>query len=160
MSIRKMSSSANQPVWVGSSRSWSSGRTYMNARPADASRYLTVPDVSRSTPSCSDVERDRTGCLIAVREAERAPLVGEARDLGDVEAVPGAVRDRGAADERRALVDRLGEALERDAAVVVRTHVHDLGAAELLRMGDLADGRELELGDHDPGSAAPRAGAR
>ena len=101
----------------------------------------------------SDVERDRTRCLIAVRETERPSLVRDARDFGNVEAIPGAVRDRGAADERRPLVDGLGEALERDPAVRVGSHVHDLGAPELLRMRDLTHGRELELGDHDPGSS-------
>jgi hypothetical protein len=80
--------------------------------------------------------------------------VREARDLGDVEPVARAVRDGRAADERRALVDRLREALERDAAVGLGPHVHDLGAAELLRVRNLADRRELELRDHDPVPAA------
>ena len=39
-------------------------------------------------------------------------------------------------------------------AVRLGTDVHDLGAAQLLRVGDLADGRELVLADHDPGAAA------
>ncbi len=75
------------PSASGSRRSWRSRRTNMNARPADASRYFTVPAVSRSTPSARDVEWDRARGLVAVREAERAPLAGEARDLRDVEAV-------------------------------------------------------------------------
>ena len=132
----------------------------MKASPDDASRYLTVPDGEQVDAQRRDVERDRTGRLVAVRETERAPLVRDACDLGDVEPVARAVRDRGAADERRALVDGLGEALERDAALGVGAHMDDLCSAELLRMGDLTHGRELELGDHDPGSLPPRAGAR
>ena len=119
-----------------------------------------MPAVSRSTPSVADVERDRAGRLVAVRETERALLVREARDLGDVEPVARAVRDRGAADERRPLVDRLGEALERDAAVGIRAHVDDLCSPELLRMRDLTDRRELELRDHDAIPSQARAGAR
>ena len=51
------------------------------------------------------------------------------RDRGDVVAMPGAVRDRRAADERRPLVDRLGEAVGVDRPVRPGPYVHDLGAA-------------------------------
>ena len=80
--------------------------------------------------------------------------VGDLGDRRHVVAVAGAVRDRRAADEGRALVDRLGEALGRDRPVGVGTNVHHLRAAELLRVGDLADGRELVLADHDAVAAA------
>ena len=56
-----------------------------------------------------DVERDRAGRLVAVGEAERAALVREPRDLGDVEPVTRSERDRRTADERRPLVDRLAK---------------------------------------------------
>ncbi len=98
---------------------------------------------------CADVERDRTGRLVAVRETERPVLVREAGDLGDVEPIARAVRDRRAADERRSLVDRLREALERDSTLRVGAHVDDLRSAQLLRVRDLTDRRELELRDHD-----------
>ena len=68
----------------------------------------------------------------------------------DVVAVARAVREGRAADERRPLVDGLGEALGRDRAVGIRPDVDHLRPAELLCMGDLADRRELVLGDHDP----------
>jgi hypothetical protein len=63
--------------------------------------------------------------------------------------MPCAVGDGRAADERGALVDSLGEPLRRDRAVLLGCDVHDLGAAELLRVRDLPDGRELVLADHD-----------
>ena len=47
-------------------------------------------------------------------------------------------------DERRPLVDGRGERLR------VGLDVHHLRAAQLLRVRDLADGRELVLGDDDP----------
>ena len=61
-----------------------------------------------------------------------------------------AERDRRAADERRPLVDRLGEAIERDAAVCLGPDVDDLRAAQLLRVCDLPDGRKLVVADDDP----------
>ena len=53
----------------------------------------------------------------------------------------------------------LREALGRDRTVLARTHVDDLCAAQLLRVGDLADRRELVLADHDPVPLAARAAA-
>ena len=100
------------------------------------------------------VDLDRPGRLVAVGEDERSVRVGDLGDRGDVVAVARAIRDRRAADESGALVDRLGEALGRNRAVGVGPHVHHLGAAQLLRMGDLADRRELVLADHDPVAAA------
>ena len=73
-------------------------------------------------------------------------------DLGDRAHVVAMARAEGhgrAADERSPFVDRLGEALERNAPVHLGPDVNDLGAAELLRMRDLADGGELVLADHD-----------
>ena len=70
-------------------------------------------------------------------------------DRGDVVAVPCPVGDRRAADECCALVDRSRELLRRNRAVSVGAHMDDLGATELLRVGDLADSRELVLADHN-----------
>ena len=98
----------------------------------------------------SDVELERTDRLVAVREEGRSRGVRELGDRRDVVAVARAERHGRAADERRPLVDRVGEALERDAAVVLRPDVDDLGAAKLLRVRDLTDRRELVLADDDP----------
>ena len=100
------------------------------------------------------IDLDRPRRLVAVGEHERAACMRDLGDRRDVVAVAGAIRDGRAADERRALVDRLGEALGRDRAVGVGTHVHHLGAAELLRVSDLTDRRELVLADHDAVAAA------
>ena len=74
------------------------------------------------------------------------------RELGDRGHVVAMTRPEGhrsAADERRPFVDCICEALERNAPVRLGPDVNDLGAAELLRMRDLADGGELVLADHD-----------
>ena len=149
-----MSSSANQPVWVGISPSSTARRTQRNPRPAEASRYLTVPPVTKSAPSVSDVDLDRAGGLVAVGEDQSAVGVCGLGDRRDVVAVTSPIGDRRAADERRALVDRLGELLRRDRAVGLGAHVDDFGSAQLLRVGDLADRRELVVADHDPRPAA------
>ena len=54
------------------------------------------------------------------------------------------------------LVDRLVEPLERDLRAVGGHDVH-LGAAQLLRVPDLADRRELEVADHDLAAASPKS---
>ena len=72
MDIAKMSSSANQPVCVGSSCERSDSRSHMNASPAEPSRYFTVPPVTKSTPSVRDVQLERADRLVAVGEHERA----------------------------------------------------------------------------------------
>ena len=75
------------------------------------------------------------------------------RDLGDrahVVAMARPERHGRAAHERRPLVDGVGKALQRDAAVGLGPNVDDLGAAQLLGVRDLAHGRELVLADHDP----------
>ena len=97
----------------------------------------------------ANVELDRAERLVAVGEHDRAVGVRELGDRGDVVPVTRSKRDRRAADERSPLVDRLGKALERDAPVRLWSYVDDLGAAQLLRMRDLADGRELVLADDD-----------
>ena len=155
MSIRKMSSSANQPVCVGSSRSITPARTQRKPRPADASRYFTVPPVTKSAPSVPHVELDRARRLVAVREHERSTGVGDLGDRGDVVPVARSVRDRRAADERRPLVDGLRKALDGDRAVRLGPHVDDLGAPQLLCVSDLADRGELVLADDD--AVAPAA---
>ena len=144
-----MSSSANQPVWLGSSVGSSSRAHVEEAEPGRAEQVLDRAAGDEVDAERVRVEVDRADRLVRVGEAERARLVRDPRDLGDVVAVAGAVRDGRAADERRPLVDRLGEALGRDRAVGLGRDVDDLGAAQLLRMRDLADGRELVLADHD-----------
>ena len=57
------------------------------------------------------VELDRAAGLVAVGKHERARGVRDLGDRGDVVPMPRAVRERRAADERRALVDRLREPL-------------------------------------------------
>ena len=53
MSIRKMSSSANQPG-LGRDQPLVELAPHVHEREAaDASRYFTVPAVSKSTPSCA-----------------------------------------------------------------------------------------------------------
>ena len=62
----------------------------------------------------------------------------------DARAVPVAdVRDR---DDARVVVDLALEALERDRPVRVGLDVDDARAAQLLRVPDLADRRELPVG--------------
>jgi hypothetical protein len=100
------------------------------------------------------VELERTDRLVAVREHDRSGRVTEVRDRRHVVAVAGAERESGAADESRPRVDRRCEALDRDAAVGLRSDVHDLRAPQLLCVRDLADGRELVLADDDPVSVS------
>ena len=105
-------------------------------------------------PERAHVQLDRAARLVAVGQDERARLVRRLRDRRDVVAVARAVRERRAADERRALVDSRGKLLRRDRPVLPRPYVDDLRTAQLLRVGDLADRRELVLADHDPVSLA------
>ena len=149
MDIAKMSSSANQPVCVGRSVRRRDSRIHMKPRPAEPSRYLTVPPVIDVRAERADVELERADGLVAVRQEERA---GRVRELGHRRHVVPVTRPEGhgrAADERGPLVDLGGEALERDAPVVLGADVDDLGAAELLRVRDLPDRRELVLADDD-----------
>ena len=145
-----MSSSANQPVWVGTSARRTSRAHPHEAEPRRPEQVLhgaTRDDVGAER---CDVQLDRTARLVAVGQHDRPCLVGRLGDRGDVVAMARAVGERRAADERRPLVDRRGEALGRDRAVVVRLHVDDLRAAQLLGVGDLPDRGELVLADHDP----------
>ena len=106
------------------------------------------------------VDRQRADRLVRVDQDERAALVREPRDRLDVVAAAVAeadVRDR---DERRLLVDRLLEALERDRPVRLGGHVLDPHAAPLLRVPDLADRRELEVADDDLVAARRRSAGR
>ena len=138
------------PSGSAASRSCSSA-PYVHER--EPGRGEQVLDRARCQQVDAERTRRRAGSLRppgSCRRGKRALLVREAGDLGDVEPVAGAVRDRGAADERRALVDRLGEALERDAAVGSGRTWTTSAPRELLRVGDLTDRRELELGDDDP----------
>ena len=135
-----------------------SSRIHMKPRPAEPSRYLTVPPVTTSAPSVRHVELERADGLVAVREQERAGRVRELGDRGHVVPVARAEGDGRAADERGPLVDLLGKPLERDAPVASGTDVDDLGAAQLLRVRDLPDRRELVLADRRCGSA--RRGGR
>ena len=155
MSIRKMSSSANQPVCVGRRLSASSTTAVEKAEPGRGEQVLHGPGGEEVDAESPRVERDRACRLVGVREHERSALVGDPRDLGDVEASPGPVGDDGAADERRALVDRLLEALERNRPVVAGRTCTTSAPRELLRVRDLPHSRKLELGDHDPAPPAP-----
>ena len=155
-----MSSSANQPVCVGSQAGKHLAPHPEEAEPRRGEQVLDRAAGDEVGAERAHVDLDRPRCLVAVGEHERAVRVRHLGDRGHVVAVPRAVRDRRAADERRALVDRLGEALGRDRPVGVGAHVHDLGAAELLGVGDLADRRELVLADHDAVAAAALEGER
>ena len=95
------------------------------------------------------VERQRADPLVAVDEHQRAVLTGEPVDRFDVVHRARPVRDERRADERGPLVDRGGVGLR------VGLDVDDLGAAQLLGVGDLADRRELVRRDHDPVPLAP-----
>ena len=97
-----------------------------------------------TSPAAAACDRDRADSLVAVHEHQRAAAPRERVDRLDVVDGARAVGDEGRADERRPLVDRLlvRLGLGRD--------LDDLGAAELLRVRDLADRRELVLRDHDP----------
>ena len=150
MSIWKMSSSANQPVWVGISPASTSPRTQRKPRPARCEQVLDRSAGDEVGAERTNVELDRADGLVAVGEHERAVRVGGLGDRGDVVPVACPVGDRRAADERRALVDRCCELLGRDRAVGLGPHVHDLRPAQLLRVGDLADRRKLVVADHDP----------
>ena len=144
-----MSSSANQPVCIGSRDARSCSAQPHEAEPGGAEQVLhraARHDIGTERPH---VELEGAECLVAVGEDDRAVLVAELRDRRHVVAMPRPERDGGAANERRPLVDRLGEALERDAAVRFRTDVDDLGTPQLLRVRDLANRGELVLTDDD-----------
>ena len=114
MSIWKMSSSANHPVWVGSSRVEQLPPHVEEAEPRGREQVLHRPTRDEVDAERTDVQVDGADGLVAVGEAQRAVLVRDPRDLGDVLAVTRPVRDRRAAHERRPLVDRLGEPLDGD----------------------------------------------
>ena len=158
MSIWKMSSSANQPVWVGRQSREHLTTDPEEAEPGAREQVLDRPARDEVGAERANVELDRPDRLVAVGEDERAVRVGRLGDSGDVVAVARAVGDRRAADEGGSLVDRRCELLGRDRAVGLGSHVHDLRAAQLLRVGDLAHGRELVVADHDPVSATPLEG--
>ena len=154
MSIWKMSSSANQPVCVGSSRSSSSAPDVEEAEARRGEEVLDRPAGDEVDAERPNVDVDGADGLVAVGEAERAALVRDPRDRGDVLSVTGAVRDRRAAHERRPLVDRRPRRRSTGIDPSARLDVDDLGAAQLLGVGDLTDGRELVLADDDLRPAA------
>ena len=145
-----MSSSANQP---GLCREKLGAELRPKPHEAEARRAEQVlhraagDDVRTQRPH---VDLERADRLVAVGEKERAARVRQLRDRADVVAVARAEGHGRAAHERRPLVDRVREALEGDAAVGLGPDVDDLGAAKLLRVRDLPDGRELVLADDDP----------
>ena len=106
--------SANQPVCVGASPSIRSGRHQRKPSPAEASRYFSTPAPRKSTPSSRTSIGYVPDRLVGVEQDERAAGVRELDDLLDREPRAVAVADRGDRDERRPLVDRRVEALERD----------------------------------------------
>ncbi len=148
--MAKMSSSANHPVCVGTSALPHLGPDPHESETRRPEQVLDGPARDHVRAERADVELDRPARLVAVGKHDRAGCVGRLRDRADVVPMPRAVGERRAADERRPLVDRLGEPLRRDLPVRAGVHVDDLRSAELLRMRDLADGRELVLADHDP----------
>ena len=102
-----------------------------------------------TSPAFARLERDRSDPLVAVDEHQRAVLAGEPVDRLDVVHRARPEGDERGGDERSPLVDR------RRVRLGVRLDLHDLGAAKLLRVGDLPDRRELVLGDDDPVPLAP-----
>ena len=76
-------------------------------------------------------------------------LAGKAVDRLDVVHRTRPVGDEGRADERGPLVDRSGVRLG------IGLDLDDLGAAQLLRVRDLADRRKLVRRDHDPVPLTP-----
>ena len=114
MSISKMSSSANQPVCVGSSRSREPGPRPHEAEPGRAEQVLEHAGREHVDAELAHVERIGADRLVGVEHDERAALVRDPRDLLDVEARAVAVADRRDRDDRGLLVDRLLEPLDRD----------------------------------------------
>jgi hypothetical protein len=90
------------------------------------------------------VERDRPDPLVAVDEHQRAVPACEPVDRLDVVHRPRPVGDEGGRDERGSLVDRGRIRLR------LGLDLDDLCAAQLLRVRDLADRRELVRRDDDP----------
>ena len=76
-------------------------------------------------------------------------LVRETDDRFDVELGAVAIADVRDRDELRLLVDDASEALRSDLPRLVLTHVRDACSARLLRVPDLADRRELPVGEDD-----------
>ena len=111
------------------------------AEPRGAEQVLEDAGRERVDAELLHVDRIRAGGLVGVEEHERAVLLADPRDLlgGQPRAV--AVADGRDRDDRGALVDRALDVLRRD-------DVH-LRTAQLLRVPDLADRRELVVADHD-----------
>ena len=78
--MRKMSSSANQPVCVGTSPASSEPRTQRKPRPGRGEQVLDRAARDEVGPERARVELDRADGLVAVGQHERALRV---RDLGD-----------------------------------------------------------------------------
>jgi hypothetical protein len=75
--------------------------------------------------------------------------VRELDDAFDVGHRPRPVRDVGDRDEHRVLIDRGVEVLQGHGSIRPDWDVHDAGAPRFLRMPDLPDGREVEVGEDD-----------
>ena len=155
-----MSSSANQPVWVGRSEA-----TELRPHPHEAETGGTEQVLDRAARDRVRAERPRRRARPhrtpdSCRQTRAPAPCAAAAIAGDVVAVPGAVPDRRATDKRRPLVDHLRKPVGADRPVRPGLDVHDLGTAQLLRVRDLPDSRELVLADHDPVPLPRRAAAR
>ena len=125
---------ACQPVYVGSSGSARSGRTYSQPFPGPPHSHFTEPPTAKLDPERGDVERDDSGGLVAVEDHVRADLVRAADDRLDVLDLARLEEDVADRDEERPLVDPLDDLL-----VVLA----DDDLEVRLRLVEVADGREV-----------------
>ena len=155
-----MSWSANQPVAVGHARSNELTAAVEEGQPGGAEEVLEHARSQEVDVERLDVHGERADRLVGVEQDEGAALPGElddGLDVGHRTRPVGDVRDR---DERRVLVDRPVERLQRHGAVAGDPDVLDPRAARRLRVPDLPDGRKLQVGDDDlrPARVAQAAG--
>ena len=144
-----MFSSANQPVCGRPDTLDELASAVEESEPGRAEQVLENARAEEVDAELLDVNRQRADRLEGVEEHERSPLVCEVDDLAHVDHRPVAVADVSDRDEQRVVVDRALEVLERDRAVVRSRNVLDTRTARLLRVPDLADGRELPVGEDD-----------
>ena len=111
--MAKMSSSANQPVCVGQQ---ALEQRAAHPHEPEARRAEQVLDgAARDDVGAerADVDLDRADGLVAVGEDDRAVRVRGLGDRGHVVPVPCTEGERGAADQRGAIVDRVDESARR-----------------------------------------------
>ena len=145
-----MSSSANQPVCVGSSDERSDPRTHMNAEPGGAEQVLhrsARDDVGSERPH---VELERADGLVAVGQDDRRRARDRARAIA-VTSFRCPERKETAVQQTSAVRSSIASA-KRSSGMrpsASGTDVDDLGAPQLLRVRDLTDRGELVLADDD-----------